>query len=194
MNTNFLLWRASLGLISLALVACSANEPEVRQPETTRPANEVETTAAPQSNEEPATPQGDIAPPPPPPPEAAVGGPTPPRPPEAMVQQILGQKVLDHPQVRPYLHTEVPANLPLTVHAVSGLELGAPRLTVAGQPVRVTPTANEARFRFTATERMRPGARRRIRFEIPNEGVVGHVDLELRDYVWHTIDARVVEQ
>ncbi len=49
-------------------------------------------------------------------------GPTPPRPPEPMVQQILGQNVLDHPRVRPYLHTEVATNLPLTVHAVSGLE------------------------------------------------------------------------
>lgn len=118
---------------------------------------------------------------------------TPPRPPEPMVQQILGQKVLTHPQVAMYLHTEVAANLPLTVHAVSGLEQGAPRLTAAGQPVRVTPTASEARFRFTSRERIGP-ARVRIGFEIPAEGVVGHVDLELRDYVWGYLDARVVEQ
>ncbi len=157
------------GLLALTIMACSTNESVVQERETTPAANETKA----------------------PPPQS--GGPTPPRPPEYMVQQILGQKVLNHPQVAPYLHTEVPANLPLTVHAVTGLDQGASRLTAGGQPVRVTPTANEARFRFTARERPAP-ARARIRFEIPDEGVVGHIDLELRDYVWSCIDAQVAEQ
>lgn len=110
-----------------------------------------------------------------------------------MVQQILGQKVLDHPQVTPYLHTEVAANLPLKVHAVSGLDQGASRLTAGGQQVQVMPTANTARFRFTSRERL-AGAQVRIHFEIPDEGVIGHVNLELRDYVWEYIGVSVVER
>lgn len=121
-----------------------------------------------------------------------VRGPTPPIPSAAMVEQMLAQRVLDHPRVSPYLHTEVAANVPLRVAAAPELAQGAARLKVAGQAVQVVAAA-EARVVFTGNERIGP-AKQRVRFEIPPEGVVGHVDLELADNVWQVVDASVVER
>jgi len=121
-----------------------------------------------------------------------VRGPTPPIPSAAMVEQMLAQRVLDHPRVRPYLHTEVAANVPLRVAAAPELAQGVARLEVAGQVVQVVAAA-EARVVFTGNERIGP-AKQRVRFEIPPEGVVGHVDLELADNVWQAVDASVVER
>lgn len=109
-----------------------------------------------------------------------------------MVEQMLAQLVLDHPQVAPFLHTEIPANLPLRVAPSPDLAQGAASLRVAGQAARVV-TISEARVVFKGRERLGP-ARERVRFEIPAEGVVGHVDLELADNVWHAIDASVAER
>jgi hypothetical protein len=108
-----------------------------------------------------------------------------------MVQQMQAQLVLDHPRVRPYLHTEIADNLPLRVYSVADLAEGAAQLTSGGQPVRVV-AEDKARMHFTAREDL-DGPRVRIRFEIPGEGVVGHVDLELRDHEWHVTAADVVE-
>lgn len=116
----------------------------------------------------------------------------PPIPPDSVVAQLLMQRALEHPDVRRYLHLEIPDNLPLRVHAVSSLAAGAEGLTAGGQPVRVVPEA-EARVRFTAREDL-AGPRQRVRIEIPDEGVVGHVDLELADHVWSAVDAEITER
>lgn len=158
-------------LVVLLLVACSGEESEPAAPSTTgaeRPAPE-----------RPREPRPD--------------DPTPPPPTEAMTQQLIGQRVLDHERVRPFLHAEVAGNLPLTVYAVDGLAQGAPRMRAGGRPVAVTDAAESARFRFTSRESL-GGARVRVGFEIPAEGVVGSVVLELRDYEWRVESADVVER
>lgn len=118
--------------------------------------------------------------------------PTPTIPSAAMVEQMLAQHVLDHPRVVPYLHTEIAANLPLRVAPSPDLAQGATALQVGGQAVRVV-AEGEARVVFKGRERLGP-ARERVRFEIPAEGVVGHVDLELADNVWKALDASVAER
>lgn len=123
---------------------------------------------------------------------ATAPAPIPALPPESAVQQMQMQLVLDHPQVRPYLHLEIPENLPLAVHAAAELSQGVASLNVGGHPVRVV-DAGIARLRFTRREQLE-GPRARVHFDIPPEGVVGHVDLELTDYLWHAVDASVVEQ
>ena len=123
---------------------------------------------------------------------ATASEPTPPIPSAAMVEQMLAQLVLDHPRVTPYLHTEVPANVPLRVAPSPDLAQGAAALQAGGQAVRVVPAA-EARVIFKGRERIE-GARERLRFEIPAEGVAGHVDVELADNVWRAVDASVVER
>lgn len=157
------------GVVSLVLVACERKPGEV-----------AETRAA--------APGGPVAP------DAAseVKGPTPPIPSAAMVEQLLAQQVLDHPRVRPYLHTEIAANLPLRVAPSADLAQGAAALVVAGQAVQVV-TPAQARVVFTGQQSI-GAARVRVGFEIPAEGVVGHVDLELADHVWRAIDASVVER
>lgn len=125
-------------------------------------------------------------------PKAAVREPTPPIPTAAMVEQLLAQLVLDHPRVAPYLHTEVAANLPLRVAPSPDLAQGAAKLQVGGQAVRIV-AAGEARVVFKGREKIGP-ARERVRLEIPAEGVVGHVDLELQDNVWRAVDASVAER
>lgn len=115
-----------------------------------------------------------------------------PIPPPAMVEEMQAQLVLDHPRVAPYLHTEVPANLPLRLAPSPDLAQGSPSLRVAGQPVKIVAPA-DARFIFKGLEKQ-GGPRVRIRFEIPPEGVSGHVDLELADYVWSAIDVALIER
>jgi hypothetical protein len=117
---------------------------------------------------------------------------TPTIPPPAVIERMLAQRVLDHPKVAPYLHTENAANLPLRVAPSPDLAQGVARLQVAGQPVQVVAEA-EARVVFKGREKIGP-ARERVRFEIPAEGVVGHVDLELADNVWTAVDASVAER
>ena len=119
--------------------------------------------------------------------------PHPPLPPDSVVQTILVQGVLDHPRVAPYLHTEIAANLPLTLYAPPDLADGLGAVTAAGQPIRAMPSPDQARVRLSARVQLE-GPRVRIPFTIPAEGVRGHVDLELSDYVWHPIDAVVIEQ
>ena len=117
---------------------------------------------------------------------------TPTIPSPALVEQTLAQHVLDHPRVAPYLHTEIAANLPLRIAPSPDLTQGAAALTAGGRPVQVV-AAGEARVVFKGREKLAP-ARERVRFEIPAEGVVGHVDLELRDNAWQPIDASVAER
>jgi len=119
--------------------------------------------------------------------------PTPPIPPASMVQQLQGQLVLDHREVQTYLHMERADNMPLRLYAVPELAEGAAALEAGDGPVEVVGTPDEARFRFTALEDLE-GSRVRVRFEIPAEGVSGHVDLELRDWEWSVLDAEVVER
>lgn len=123
----------------------------------------------------------------------AARGLVPPPPSEAMVQQMQVQLVLDHPRVAPYLHSESAANVPLAVFASADLALGAGKVKVAGQPVRVVAAEGEARVVLRGRESVGP-AKVRVKFEIPPEGVSGHVDLQLADYVWSAVDARVVER
>lgn len=120
-------------------------------------------------------------------------GPTPPLPTEAMIQQMIAQRVLDHPRVSPFLHTEVAANVPLAVLPSPDLAQGAGELTAGGRPVRVVAAEGEARLIFRGRESIGP-ARERLRFAIPAEGVSGHVDVELADNVWRAVDASVVER
>lgn len=119
-------------------------------------------------------------------PSAALGHPLPS---DAMVQGWLTQMVLDHPRVVPFLHSE--ARDRLRVHAISELAEGARGLRVAGRPVELV-EASAAHFRFTARERPSPAVER-IRFEMPGEGMSGHVDFALRDHTWTAIDAEVAE-
>ncbi len=110
-----------------------------------------------------------------------------------MVQQIQAQAVLDHPRVAPYLHTEIAANVPLAVLPSPDLAEEAAALKAAGQPVRVVTSEAAARVVFRGLEDIGP-ARVRVKFEIPREGVAGHVDLQLADHVWSAVDAHVVER
>jgi hypothetical protein len=115
-----------------------------------------------------------------------------PIPPPEMVEQMQAQLALDHPLVAPYLHTEIPTNLPLRLAPSPDLARGAPALKAGGQPVQLVPAA-EARLIFKNREQLE-GPRVRIHLEIPPEGVRGHVDLELADHVWRAFDASVVER
>jgi hypothetical protein len=131
----------------------------------------------------------------PPPPEAPVhepepqGGPMPPLPTETMVQQMIGELVLDHPRVAAHLHAA-----PVSIWPIPELALGAPSMRARGRPVLVAERESDATFRFRAYETLGNRARVRVRFEIPSEGVSGHVDVELRDNVWEVVDAAVVER
>ena len=156
----------------LVMSACDRKPAEVQGP---APAEPIPVTAAPAK----ATPTrpADL---------------TPPLPTEAMIQQLLAQGVLDHPRVIGYLHTEVAGNLPLRVAPSADLTQGAAKLQAGGQAVRVVPVG-EAWVVFKGRERIGP-ARERVRFEIPAEGVTGHVDLELANNVWSAVDAVVVER
>lgn len=119
-------------------------------------------------------------------------GPTPPLPTEAKIQQLIAQAALDHPRVQPYLHTEVPANVPLALFAGPGLAKGADKLRAGGQLVKVVGEA-EARVILRGREDIGP-ARVRVRLDVPQEGVTGHVDVQLADNVWRAVDASVVER
>ncbi len=115
-----------------------------------------------------------------------------PLPSEAMVQEWIGQKILDHPQVAQFLHMTVAGNSPLTVFTVPELALGAPQMKAGGVAVRVVPTEGEARFRFTRYVDA-PGANVHVEFEMPSQGMAGDADLQLRDYSWDIVDLHVAE-
>ena len=159
-------------VLGLLVLGCSGSSGGGTAPET--PVTRETPTPAPEREEEPV-----------------VGNPLPP---PQMVERMIATRVLEHPQVAPYLHQEIPANVPLAVHPVPELAQGMPQVRAGGQVVRVVATPAEARFVFTGYERTPGTSRVRVRFEIPSEGVSGHVDLELRDYVWEYVDASVVER
>lgn len=182
------LLRRVLVVFALVLLDACSSSPEHAQPTTQPSAAPSASPSAGPSEPAPSAPEAPTSASSPMP----TDDPTPVQPPDAMVQQMQMQLALDHPRVRPYLHVERAQNLPLTVYAVSALAEGASALTAADQPVRVVPE-QDARVRFTARERL-DGPRVRVRLAIPAEGVTAHVDLELRDYVWHAIDAEVVER
>jgi hypothetical protein len=115
-----------------------------------------------------------------------------PPPPQPMVEQMIGELVLGHPRVAPYLH--VTGNVPLTVWSIPELAQGAPLMRAGGRSVSVVEHEADARFRFTAYEPLGSSARVRVRFEIPAEGVHGYVDVELRDNVWSAVGVDVVER
>jgi hypothetical protein len=168
--------RPLLSLAHLLVAACSASGTEPRPAVPATPAKAV-TPATPAKAESPLAARGLVPPPPS----------------EAMVQQILAQGVLDHPRVAPYLHTEDSANVPLAVFPSPDLAKGAEQLRAAGQSVRVVATEAEARVIFRGRERVGP-AKERVKFEIPAEGVAGHVDLQLAEHEWSAVDAQVVER
>jgi hypothetical protein len=114
--------------------------------------------------------------------------PTPPIPPEPMVQQMIAQAVLDHPRVAAYL-TAAP---PWTLSAGRGLELGASALRIGGAPVVVVASPADARVVLVARERLADAER--VRFEIPGEGIRGHADVQLIDWIWTVRDVVVVER
>lgn len=181
--------RRSLACLALLTAACDrpAAQPDVEpaaqpaaQPDT-KPAAPPDAKPAAQPDAEPATPASQ-------PGRELVA----PIPPPAMVEQMQAQLALDHPLVAPYLHTEIPANLPLRLAPSPDLARGAPALKVGGQPVQIVPAA-EARLIFKQLERL-DGPRVRVHLEVPPEGVRGHVDLELADHVWRAVDASVVER
>lgn len=165
--------RPVLGLVPLLAAGCSS-------PGASPPAVDPQTSVM--TPEKPAE-----APP------LATRGLVPPPPSEAMVQQIQAQAVLEHPRVAPYLHTEIAANVPLAVFPSPDLAQGAAKLTAAGQPVRVAASEAEARVVFRGRTDIGP-AKVRVKFEVPPEGVAGHVDLQLADHVWSAVDAHVVER
>ncbi|MBL9100728.1 MAG: hypothetical protein JNL82_07215 [Myxococcales bacterium] len=166
--------RHTLTCLALLTAACDrpAAQPEARPD--TKPA--AQPAAMPDARPAPATDRELLAPIPPP----------------EMVEQMQAQLALDHPLVAPYLHTELPANLPLRLAPSPDLARGAPALKAGGQPVQIVPAA-EARLIFKHLEQLE-GPRVRVHLEIPPEGVRGHVDLELADHVWRAVDASVVER
>lgn len=123
-----------------------------------------------------------------PPSSVTTNAPTPPIPPEPMVQQMIAQAVLDDPRVAAYL-TAAP---PWTLSAGPGLELGAGALRIGGAPVVVVASPADARVVLAARERV-PDAER-VRFEIPAEGVRGHADVQLIDWIWTVRDVVLVER
>ncbi len=156
--------------IAFALAACSGPVAEPRSTHDTADPHNTHEETSPTPAQEP------IAPPPP----------------QPMVEQMIGEVVLGHPRVTPYLHLE--RNAPLTLWPIPELAQGAPLMRAGGQTVRVVQNESDARFRFRAYEELGGAARVRVRFEIPAEGVTGHVDLELRDYEWTATAAEIVER
>lgn len=165
--------RPLLSLVPLLVAACSASGTEPKPVVPATPAK----SATPAKAESPLAARGLVPPPPS----------------EAMVQQMLAQVVLEHPRVVPYLHLENSANVPLAVFPSPDLAKGAAKLRAADQVVRVVAAEAEARVIFRGREKIGP-AKERIKFEIPAEGVAGHVDLQLADYEWSAVDAQVVER
>ncbi|MCA9705563.1 MAG: hypothetical protein KDK70_06940 [Myxococcales bacterium] len=115
---------------------------------------------------------------------------------DASIEQSLTQAVLDHPEVGAYLHLEVDANRPLTVHAVPRLARAVKTLRAGAEPVRVVQSADDARFHFTGIEPLDDfnAATYRIGFAIPAEGVTGHVDLKMAYDTWSARDVEIVER
>ncbi len=107
---------------------------------------------------------------------------------DAELQATLVQRVLDHPRVAAFLHTEIPAHRPLAVYAVNELSAGLTRVRVAGLPLQVVQTASAARIQFTAFHHLR--ARVSVEIAIPAEGVTGSIDLRSENGVWEyfTVD------
>jgi hypothetical protein len=134
---------------------------------------------------------GASTPPPTPPPTPFVD-PGAPLPPDAVVQTMQAQAVIDHPEVAMYLHLEIAGHVPLTVHAAADLAEGVAGLTAAGQPVQGMDVPGKARLHLVRRESL-GGPKVRIHLAIPEEGVSGHVDLTLADYVWSAVDARLTE-
>jgi hypothetical protein len=88
----------------------------------------------------------------------------------------------------PYL-TAAP---PWTLSAGRGLELGASALRIGGAPVVVVASPADARVVLVARERLADAER--VRFEIPGEGIRGHADVQLIDWIWTVRDVVVVER
>lgn len=153
----------ALGALVAVLTACSGSTVASSSPPTT-------TTSTPT-----------------PPSSVTTNAPTPPIPPEPMVQQMIAQAVLEDPRVARHLTTPAP----WTVFAAPGLELGASALRIGGAPVVVVASPAEARFVFAQREQ-RDGLVR-VRFEIPGEGVSGHADVQLADWIWTVRDVVLVE-
>jgi hypothetical protein len=120
--------------------------------------------------------------------------PSPPLPTQAMVQQMIGQIVLDHPAVQPFLHLELPEHRPLALWTAPELAQGAPALTAGGAPVRVVPSPAEARVVMSRYEPLDSAARVRVHVEVPPEGAAGWVEVELRDNVWSATGAQISER
>lgn len=116
----------------------------------------------------------------------------PPMPTEAMIQKILARTVIEDSRVAKYLHLENPANLPLKVFAAKGLDEGVVDLKIGGQRVSVVDEAS-ARVVLSGRERVE-GPNERVLIKIPAEGLSGHVDLTLADYVWSVTDVKLVER
>ncbi len=126
----------SRGLLSLVLwVACSGSE----SPELESTAGDTERTG--EASTDPA----------PQPTSETEVGPTPSLPTDAMVQQMLLQRVIDDGRVQAFLHLELTANVPLMIHAPAGLDRGVRGVRAGGQEVRVR-TRNAGRLVFTARE------------------------------------------
>lgn len=112
-----------------------------------------------------------------------------PLPPADVVAAMQVQAVLGHADVQHFVHLEPDA--PLDVWAVDALSPGLEGRTFAGHPVVSVPR-EAARIQLTDREDL-PGPGVRVRVAIPSEGVVGHVDLGLADYVWSVRGTELVE-
>ena len=119
--------------------------------------------------------------------------PVPSLPTDTMIETMVSHSALQHPRVVPYLHLEIPANVPVKLFAGPDLARGAPALQLGGKPVQIVPQ-EDARVLLESRERLAAPATYRIHLRIPPEGVAGHVDVTLRDNVWTAVDAHVVER
>ena len=111
---------------------------------------------------------------------------------DTMIETMVSHSVLTHPRVVPFLHLEIPANVPLKLFAGPDLARGAPKLQAGGKPVQIVPR-EEARVVLESREDLE-GPSYRIHLRIPPEGVVGHVDVTLRDNVWTAVNAKIAER
>lgn len=109
-----------------------------------------------------------------------------------MIETMMSHVVLSHPRVVPFLHLEISSNVPLKLFAGPDLARGAPALHAAGKPVVVV-AKEQARVILESRERL-DRSTSRIRFQIPPEGVIGHIDVALREGVWTAVGDSVAER
>lgn len=104
------------------------------------------------------------------------------------------QLAIDHPGLKTFYHTELPARVPLLV---SDLVIGKNlKLAKFGKPVRIVPNdnlrASQPFFRFTKVDVESNSAS--VEFEYPIEGVVGRLEFtKSKKGHWRVTESKIAE-